>query len=38
VIAVGKAVLSSEMIKDFDRGMAIRVRDSIKSCNEEILT
>jgi uncharacterized protein with predicted RNA binding PUA domain len=38
VIAVGKAVLSSEMIKDFDRGMAIRVRDSIKSWNEEILT
>lgn len=36
VIAVGKAVLSSEMITDFDRGMAIRIRDSIKSRNEEI--
>lgn len=31
VIAVGKAVLSSNMISDFDRGMAIRVRDSLKS-------
>jgi uncharacterized protein with predicted RNA binding PUA domain len=31
VIAVGKAVLSSEMISDFDRGMAIKVRDSLKS-------
>lgn len=31
VIAVGKAVLSSEMISDFNRGMAIRVRDSLKS-------
>ena len=28
VIAVGKAVLSSNMISDFDRGMAARVRDS----------
>lgn len=33
VIAVGKAILSSEMISDFNRGMAIRVRDSLKSCN-----
>ena len=31
VIAVGKAVLSSEMISDFNRGMAIRVIDSLKS-------
>ncbi len=31
VIAVGKAVLSSEMISDFNRGMAIRVRNSLKS-------
>ena len=36
VIAVGKAVLSSEMIPDFNRGMAIRVRDSIKSRSGEI--
>jgi conserved protein with predicted RNA binding PUA domain len=33
VIAVGKAILSSEMISDFNRGMAIRVRDSLKSRN-----
>ncbi|MGD8432074.1 MAG: queuine tRNA-ribosyltransferase [Nitrosopumilaceae archaeon] len=31
VIAVGRAVLSSEMIKDFRRGVAIKVRDSLKS-------
>ncbi len=31
VIAVGKAVLSSDMIGDFDRGVAIKVRDSLKS-------
>ena len=36
VIAVGRAVLSSEMILDFDRGVAIKVRDSLKSRNEEI--
>ena len=36
VIAVGKAVLSSEMIKDFERGVAIKVRDSLKSRKEEI--
>ena len=35
VIAVGKAILSSEMISDFNRGMAIRVRDSLKSRNGE---
>ena len=31
VIAVGKAVLSSEMISNFDRGIAVKVRDSLKS-------
>jgi len=36
VIAVGKAVLSSEMISDFNRGVAIKVRDSLKSPKEEI--
>ena len=36
VIAVGKAVLSGEMILDFDRGVAIKVRDSLKSRKEEI--
>lgn len=35
VIAVGKAVLSSEMISDFDRGVAIKVRDSLKSHKEK---
>lgn len=36
VIAVGKAVLSSEMISDFNIGMAIRVRDSLKSRRGEL--
>lgn len=36
VIAVGKAILSSDMISDFDRGVAIKIRDSLKSRNEEI--
>ena len=31
VIAVGKSVLSSEMISDFDRGLAVKIRDSLKS-------
>ncbi len=31
VIAVGKALLSYEMINDFQRGVAIKVRDSLKS-------
>ncbi len=31
VIAVGKAVLSSEMIPTMKRGVAIKVRDSLKS-------
>lgn len=38
VIAVGKAVLSSEMISDFKRGVAVRVRDSLKSSNGELKT
>ena len=36
VIAVGKAVLSSEMIKDFKRGVAVKIRDSLKSRKGEI--
>lgn len=31
VIAVGKAILSSEMIFGFNRGIVVRVRDSLKS-------
>ena len=31
VIAVGKAVLSYEMISTFNRGVAVKVRDSLKS-------
>ena len=37
VIAVGKAILSSEMISNFERGVAIKVRDSLKSRKEEIM-
>ena len=37
VIAVGKAILSSEMISDFNRGVAIKVRDSLKSRKGEIV-
>ena len=36
VIAVGKAVLSYEMINDFDSGVAVKVRDSLKSHKEKI--
>ena len=36
VIAVGRAVLSSEMIVDFERGVAVKVRDSLKSRTGEI--
>jgi uncharacterized protein with predicted RNA binding PUA domain len=36
VIAVGRAVLSSEMISDFNQGVAVKIRDSLKSRNEEI--
>ncbi|MCV0430953.1 PUA domain-containing protein [Nitrosopumilus sp.] len=35
IIAVGRAILSSEMISDFHRGVAIKIRDSLKSRNEE---
>ena len=35
VIAVGRSVLSSEMISDFKRGVAIKVRDSLKSRKED---
>jgi uncharacterized protein with predicted RNA binding PUA domain len=31
VIAVGRAVLSARMIGDFQRGVAVKVRDSLKS-------
>ncbi|MBT4056681.1 MAG: queuine tRNA-ribosyltransferase, partial [Thaumarchaeota archaeon] len=31
IIAVGKSILSSNMITTQSRGMAIRVRDSLKS-------
>jgi len=34
VIAVGKAALSSEMIKDLKKGVAVKVRDSLKSRKE----
>ena len=37
VIAVGKSILSSEMISDFKRGVAIKVRDSLKSRKEELV-
>ncbi|MDH3279103.1 MAG: queuine tRNA-ribosyltransferase [Nitrosopumilus sp.] len=36
VIAVGKAVLSNKMISDFNRGVAVKVRDSLKSPKEKI--
>lgn len=36
VIAIGRALLASDMISDFDRGVAIKIRDSLKSRNEEI--
>ena len=35
IIAVGKAILSYEMISDFDRGVAVKIRDSLKSRKEE---
>ena len=35
VIAVGKAVLSYNMILNSDRGVAIKIRDSLKSRKEE---
>ena len=36
VIAVGKAVLSHDMISDFNRGVAVKVRDSLKSRKEKV--
>lgn len=36
VIAVGKALLSHQMITDLDRGVAVKVRDSLKSRSEKI--
>jgi len=36
VIAVGKAVLSTRMIKSFKKGVAVKIRDSLKSTNEGI--
>ena len=36
VIAVGKAVLSTRMIKSFKKGVAIKIRDSLKSTNNGI--
>jgi len=36
VIAVGRAVLSAQMIDDFERGIAVKVRDSLKSRKGEI--
>lgn len=38
VIAVGKAILSHEMINDFKKGVAVKVRDSLKSRDGEIIT
>lgn len=35
VIAVGRAVLSSDMIQSQNRGVAIKIRDSLKSQNKE---
>lgn len=36
VIAVGKAVLSTRMIKSFKKGVAVKIRDSLKSTNSGI--
>ena len=36
VIAVGKAVLSAEMMRGSKRGVAAKVRDSLKSSNGEL--
>ncbi len=37
VIAVGRSILSSKMMSDFNRGVAIKVRDSLKSRKEKIV-
>jgi len=34
VIAVGKAIVSSKMMRSLKRGVAIKIRDSLKSPNE----
>ncbi|MEO9307717.1 PUA domain containing protein [Nitrosotalea sinensis] len=36
VIAVGKAVLSTRMIKSFKKGVAIKIRDSLKSLDSGV--
>ena len=36
VIAVGKAVLSTRMIRSFKKGVAVKIRDSLKSTNSGI--
>jgi uncharacterized protein with predicted RNA binding PUA domain len=36
VIAVGKAVLSARMIRSFKKGVAVKIRDSLKSTNSGI--
>ena len=36
VIAVGRAVLSSKMISGFKKGVAVKIRDSLKSHSGEI--
>lgn len=36
VIAVGKAILSSRMIKSFKKGVAVKIRDSLKSADEGV--
>lgn len=36
VIAVGRAVLSCEMMKSMKRGVAVKIRDSLKSQRKEI--
>jgi uncharacterized protein with predicted RNA binding PUA domain len=36
VIAVGKAVLSTRMILSFKKGVAIKIRDSLKSTNSGV--
>jgi len=36
VIAVGKAALSTRMIKSFKKGVAVKIRDSLKSTNSGV--
>lgn len=36
IIAVGKAVLSARMIRDLKNGVAVRIRNSLKSSNGEL--